>query len=259
MQKRHQNRTAYFKELSITSRNYFIPYIRRWHPVEAGMNVLEIGCGDGGNLLPFAEAGCQTTGVDICKGRIDDARAFFAAARMGGVFFAEDIFKMKNLERGFDIILCHDVLEHISDKVQFLRNLSRYLKPGGIVFMSFPAWQMPFGGHQQICRSAILSHLPFVHLLPVPLYRFVIKAFGDGGAVSQLLDIKQTGLSIEKFERLLGQTTLTIEHRLLWFINPHYHTKFGLTPRRLSPLIARLPYLRNFFTTTCFYILRDRP
>ena len=51
MQERHQNRNIYFKELSITSRNYFIPYIQYWHTIEAKMNVLEIGCGDGGNLL----------------------------------------------------------------------------------------------------------------------------------------------------------------------------------------------------------------
>lgn len=40
------------------------------------MNVLEIGCGDGGNLLPFAELGCNTTGVDLSTGRIKDAILF---------------------------------------------------------------------------------------------------------------------------------------------------------------------------------------
>ena len=34
------------------------------------MNILEIGCGDGGNLLPFTELGCNTTGVDLSAGRI---------------------------------------------------------------------------------------------------------------------------------------------------------------------------------------------
>lgn len=57
MQERHKNRFVYFKELSITSKNYFIPYIQNWFPIESGINVLEIGCGDGGNLLPFSEMG----------------------------------------------------------------------------------------------------------------------------------------------------------------------------------------------------------
>ena len=65
MQERHTNRTVYFKELSITSKNYFIPYIQRWHTVKVGTDVLEIGCGDGGNLLPFSEMGCHVVGVDM--------------------------------------------------------------------------------------------------------------------------------------------------------------------------------------------------
>lgn len=37
MQERHKNRMVYFKELSITSKNYFIPYIQHSHTVEAGI------------------------------------------------------------------------------------------------------------------------------------------------------------------------------------------------------------------------------
>lgn len=80
MQERHKNRAIYFKELSITSKNYFIPYIQHWHSVETGTDVLEIGCGDGGNLLPFSEMGCRVVGVDIAACRVKDARIFFADA-----------------------------------------------------------------------------------------------------------------------------------------------------------------------------------
>ena len=48
-----------------------------------------------------------------------------------------------------------------------------------------------------------------------------------------------------------------IADRRLYFINPHYETKFGLRPRRLSPLIGAIPYVRDFFTTSCFYIMKD--
>lgn len=76
MQERHKNRAIYFKELSITSKNYFIPYIQHWYSVETETDVLEIGCGDGGNLLPFSEMGCRVVGVDIAACRIKDARFF---------------------------------------------------------------------------------------------------------------------------------------------------------------------------------------
>lgn len=257
MQERHKNRTIYFKELSITSKNYFIPYIQHWHSVEVDTDVLEIGCGEGGNLLPFSEMGCSVVGVDIADCRIKDAKVFFETTHAKGTFIAQDIFQVKELERSFDIIICHDVFEHIGNKEQFLSNLSKYLKPQGIVFMSFPAWQMPFGGHQQICRSAMLSRLPFIHLLPTVVYRKLLKAFGENGdCIKELLSIKKTRVSIESFENIVKTTVLRIADRELWLINPHYQVKFGLSPRKLNRVIAYIPFLRNFFSTSCFYILR---
>ena len=150
MQTRHQNRFLYFNELATTSRNYFIPYIQQKFPIKPRMNVLEIGCGDGGNLLPFSQMGCRTTGIDISVNRIEDAKVFFQEMKAKGRFIASDIFNWKEPEQTFDLIICHDVLEHIGDKKRFLAQLSTYLHPNGMLFMSFPAWQMPFGGHQQI-------------------------------------------------------------------------------------------------------------
>ena len=259
MQERHQNRKQYFNELALTSQKFFIPYIKKYWNLEENKEVLEIGCGDGGNLLPFSHMRCHVTGVDIAECRIDQAKDFFKAENAAATFIASDIFLLKNLEHKFDLIICHDVFEHIFDKKNFLSNLSRYLKPNGIVFMSFPAWQMPFGGHQQICKSPILSHLPFVHLLPTFLYKRVIKGFGENeNCLKELLEIKETQVPIELFEHLIKGTNLRISNRTLWFINPHYETKFGLKPRRLWPLVSCIPWIRNFFTTSCFYILEAK-
>ncbi|MBV3637811.1 class I SAM-dependent methyltransferase [Bacteroides cellulosilyticus] len=256
MQERQKNRKLYFEELSTTSKKFYIPYISKFKKIEEGMNILEIGCGDGGNLLPFAELGCSTTGVDISAGRIKDAILFFAEKQIKGNFIASDIFKLKSLEHNFDLIICHDVIEHIEDKATFLFNLPKYTKPGGLIFMSFPAWQMPFGGHQQICKSKTISHVPFIHLLPAFMYKSILKMSGENeDCIKELLSIKKTRTPIELFEKLVHKNFITIADRQLFFINPHYEIKFGLTPRKLSAIIAGIPYLRNFFTTSCFYIL----
>jgi len=55
------------------------------------MNILEVGCGNGGNLLPFAEMGCCTVGVDIAEIRINDATRFFREAGAKGIFVTCDI------------------------------------------------------------------------------------------------------------------------------------------------------------------------
>lgn len=257
MQDRQRNRRQYFDELATTSERWFVPYIERFKPLAPGMRVLEIGCGDGGNLLPLARMGLDVTGVDISVNRIGDARRFFSEEKAKGVFVASDIFKMTDLEHSFDVVLCHDVLEHISDKRGFITNLGRYVREGGVVFMSFPAWQMPFGGHQQICRSRLVSHWPFLHLLPNALYRAVLRACGEPQVrIDEMMDIKSTRVSVETFERLARQCGAETVNRQLWFINPHYEIKFGLRPRRLWRWLGAIPWVRNFFTTSCFYILR---
>lgn len=116
---------------------------------------------------------------------------------------------------------------------------------------------MPFGGHQQICRSKILSHMPFIHLLPTAVYRFLLKVFGeDDDCIKELLSIQKTRISIERFEGFLKKTNLLIQNRTLWLVNPHYKIKFGLSPRKLNRKIAHIPFIRDFLTTSCFYILK---
>ena len=146
----------------------------------------------------------------------------------------------------------------IADKKGFMEKARQYLAPGGIVFVGFPAWQMPFGGHQQIAHSRLVSHLPFVHLLPRFLYKYLLQLAGESNAmIAYLIDVKETRTTIEMFQKIASEARYTVVDRRLYFVNPHYEIKFGLRPRLLSPLIARIPWVRNFFSTTCFYLLRE--
>jgi len=257
MQSRHSNHRQYFDELVITSKNYFLPYVERFFKIDQGLNVLEIGCGEGGNLLPFAQRGCNVFGVDMAKHKIDDAIEYFAQENTPATFIASDVFKLKELEQQFDLIICHDVIEHITDKDGFITKCRIMLKPHGMMFMSFPAWQMPFGGHQQICKSKFLSHLPWFHLLPAFLYKWNLKLFGEReSCINELLDIKRCKCPIERFERTIKNTPFTILERRFWFINPHYEIKFHLKPHKLWRWVGAIPYLRNFFTTSAFYMLK---
>ncbi len=255
MQERHSNRERYFEEQARTTERYYIPYIRRF--VRAIPDeVLEVGCGEGGNLMPFARMGCRVTGVDMAAPRVEQAKTFFAERGQEGTFIAADIFQLKELERKFSLILVHDVIEHIGDKERFLRGLRRYLAPDGVIFIAFPAWQMPFGGHQQIARGKA-SRLPFIHLLPAGLYARLLRRLGEGEAtVRELLEIKETRCPIELFRSVVRRASYRIVDQQLYFINPHYEVKFGLKPRKLNGLIASIPYARNFFSTSCFYIIR---
>lgn len=91
MQKRHVDRALYFKELAVTSEKYLLPFIEEICPIRAGMKVLEIGCGEGGNLLPFLERGCMVTGIDQDRTRIQQATQFITE-RGYGIFLQPPVF-----------------------------------------------------------------------------------------------------------------------------------------------------------------------
>ena len=78
MQKRHADRQLYFNEQSITTQKYVIPFIEKHKPITADSHILEIGCGEGGNIKPFLDLGCKVTGIDINGGQIAIAKEIYS-------------------------------------------------------------------------------------------------------------------------------------------------------------------------------------
>jgi SAM-dependent methyltransferase len=258
MQKRHIDRKQYFKEQGITTEKYVIPYIEDYVVINESTRVLEIGCGEGGNLIPFLERDCRVVGVDLNTKQIENARSFFEESLPNAqwTLLSEDIYKVDLEQLGqFDLIIMRDVIEHIHNQERFLNFIKVLLKPKGRIFFGFPPWRMPFGGHQQICQNKLLSKLPFFHLLNARLYKWVLLAFNESEkTIADLLEIKETGISINRFERILQKEKYIFERKDLFFINPNYEIKFGLKPRKLNGLFASISYLRDFYTT-CYYCL----
>lgn len=256
MQKRHTDRYRYFREEAATTEKYFIPYLSEFMDV-GDISVLEVGCGEGGNLLPFARRGCRVVGVDLSEQRVRQAESFFSRECAAGTFVCDDVMHYRGDGRLFDLIVCHDVVEHIPEKGKMLLALKRLLAPGGRLFVAFPAWQMPFGGHQQIARSWVVSHLPFVHLLPELAFNVMLRLFGeDVSKINELIGIRRTRCTVEMFEREAAYAGYTVCDRRLWLVNPHYEVKFGLRPIRLCRQLSALPYIRNFMASSCFYVVR---
>lgn len=254
MQKRHSDRLLYFQEQTYTTQKYVIPFIETHHPVTAKMSVLEIGCGEGGNLLPFMDMGCKVTGIDISEGQINRAGETFAnhPNQSNLTLICQDIYKVTDLDETFDIIIIRDVIEHIPDQERFLPFIKRFIKTTGVIFVAFPPWQNPFGGHQQICNNKYISHTPWIHLLPRSLYKKVLE--WGGLQPGELLDIKDTGISLERFLSIANKEHYKIIDKTLYFINPNYEIKFGLSPRKLWNVL-NIPYIRNFYTTCGYYLL----
>lgn len=259
MQLRHKNRLIYFQEQSECTRKYVIPYLEKILPIKPNLRILEIGCGEGGNLQPFLEIGCLCVGVDIDVAQLEKAKQYLFdySHNENLTFVARDIYEVSPDEIGtFDVIMLRDVIEHIPHQERFMHYLKGFMHSESIVFIGFPVWCNPFGGHQQICRNKWLAHIPWLHLLPNVLYKKVLQWGKEmPNTIRGLLEIKTTGISLYRFKKILRAEQYHVLAHTHYLINPNYEIKFGLRPC-IVPKWLRLPYLQDFYTTAMYYVLK---
>ena len=257
--KQHKDDKLRFDQQVDNSRSYVLPFIEKTKPLGEGVRVLEIGCGEGGVLLPFIEKGCSCVGVDLNDIRIDLAKEFLKVAVEHGkaTLITQNVYDLEFLKKygnHFDVIILKDAIEHIPHQEKFIPYLKCFLKPGGQIFFGFPPWYMPFGGHQQVCNNKLASVLPYYHILPKTIYKGILKMFGEHDAViRELLEIKDTQITIERFEKIVHKSELKVLNQQHYLINPIYKYKFGLQPKKQSGIVSAIPFLRNFVTTCVYY------
>jgi SAM-dependent methyltransferase len=258
MDDRHLNREKYFQEQSYTTEKYVIPFINKLLPITSNLTIAEVGCGEGGNLKPFLDIGCKVVGIDLAENKISNAIKFFGnhPQKNNLTLIAENIYNIKPDQLfTFDLMFMRDTLEHIYDQDAFLEHLKKFIKPSGKIFLAFPPWRMPFGGHQQMCESPFLSKLPYFHLLPNTLYVGILKLFGENEAkIKGLLEVKETRISIIRFKKILTKRNFKIDSEIFYMINPNYEIKFKLKTMKL-PGILNIPFIKDFFITTYYCII----
>jgi len=72
--------------------------------------------------------------------------------------------------------------------------------------------------------------------------------------IDALLQIKQTGITIERFRKILAAGNYTVDKEVLYFINPNYEIKYKLKPIRQNGLVASIPYVRDILSTACYCV-----
>ncbi|CAJ2500590.1 Uu.00g034430.m01.CDS01 [Anthostomella pinea] len=125
--------------------------------LQAHFTILDIGCGPGTITADLAELVPEgkVTGVDFSESVLDQAHALtqdrgitncvFETLDANGLPYADDMF---------DVVFCHQVLQHVGDPIGILKEMQRVAKPGGIVaareadYKSFAWYPEPEGLEQ---------------------------------------------------------------------------------------------------------------
>lgn len=196
--------------------------------VGPGVKALDLGCGHGIFGAELLKQGCDTTFSDeqnLLLPEIKDARFLkFNIDR-------EDLGKLGE----FDLVICSNVLEHLSRPMPFLETIQNVLAPGGRFYLSWTNWLSPWGGHEfspfhymgptvgvRIFDSVMRKprfHTPYVNLFPTTI----------GGVLNKLRSNSQVEIQS---------------------MAPRYYPELAW--------IMRIPVLREFLTWNSALLLRRR-
>lgn len=185
-----------------------------------GLDVLGSGCGVGGSLVAWWSAGAATvTGLEI-----DPAIVEMAQLRVAGLAGASaQLYDGGDLpfdDATFDIVESLDVLEHVPHAARYLAELTRVLRPGGVVLLVTPNRLFPLEQHVNV---------PLVPWLPIDranrwatsLAPKVRRVHSDlAWRVERVPTVRETNVSHRTLRRLAKANGLYLE-RLDHRNHPH--------------------------------------
>jgi ubiquinone/menaquinone biosynthesis C-methylase UbiE len=219
-------------------------------------DVLDVGCGWGGKVIFLAETARprRITGFDLPGIFKPDVPRKVATGRglrncEFATGYAEDIpFPSEN----FDVALMDDVLEHVRDPEEVLRECHRILRPGGILLARFPSIKMAKAHHfdraltypglhylmpmrrwaqglnDYLLRHPSIHYEPFSEIVDTQYRRGVTRNLNGLDYDSSKLAVFKSGLKIRKLE-LIGYDRASFKMPILYFI---YDKARSLRPLR---------------------------
>ena len=141
--------------------------------------MLDVGCGEGRHIFGIMQDYplMKCIGLDMDKESLEKAEEgyeyFKSISKAGAQFLKGSAYSLPFPDESIDLIVCSEVLEHLHEYNDAVKEIHRVLKPGGKFYASVPAtwpekicwklskeYQNQPGGHLRIfSQSGLISEI----------------------------------------------------------------------------------------------------
>ena len=165
------------------------------HEINQKGVMLDVGCGEGRHIFGIMQDYplMKCIGLDMDKESLEKAEEgyeyFKSISEAGAQFLKGSAYSLPFPDESIDLIVCSEVLEHLHEYNDAVKEIHRVLKPGGKFYASVPAtWP------EKICwkLSKEYQNQPGGHL----------RIFSQSGLISEIKESGFKFLSSEKFHSI---------------------------------------------------------
>lgn len=229
-----------------------------------GKRVLDIGCGLGGFERYYLEQGArEVVAIDLSHPRMLGAQDY-ARSALGQppLSFSEvDARRMAFPDNTFDLIVSSNTIEHIFGVEAALHEIARVIKPDGLICLSFPQYNSPWGAHLGNWIKIPWCQVFFSERSLVAAANRLEERQQLNAWMPEAIQLDLRGLqeiphlnriSLREFDRLLQRVsmqTVKVEYKPIGWRN---YRRLG----RLTAYLTRSARLREYFTSQAVYILK---
>ena len=226
-------------------------------PIDPAMRYLEVGCGMGEMSLALAQRGCRhVTGIDRDPYYIEIAKRCARKMQLQDkvTFECMNVHDLPN-EKEYDIVLSHEVLEHVERPGDFCRRIDGVCKSrvGGRIILAFgPLFHSPFGGHM---NKFFRFRIPWIGVLfSEDAIMRLRHEFWQPLDDAEVFEDTREGLNKMKFSEFLRYVEEIGWRTERLIVNPQLKRWPALW--RLSNLLLRVPLLRDYLAVSVYAIYR---
>jgi SAM-dependent methyltransferase len=161
--------------MDVTNR-YVLDFALRFAASHPCAEVLDFGCGAGHLVCAGLDAGLRIRGADVYYSGSNARAEAQSAGLLGASVWEMTAGLLPFPDASFDLVVNNQVMEHVVDLDAVLAEISRVLRPGGVVLSLFPSRDVWREGHIGI---------PFSHRLPHSSrlrfgYTWLLRSIGLG-------------------------------------------------------------------------------